>query len=44
MIAALTLSFSKASNFVSSAVPALLTRSAQENAPVPAPLIHKWVK
>ena len=44
MIAALTLSFSKVSDFLSSAVPSLVTCSAKENAPVRPPLTRKWVK
>ena len=44
MIAALTLSFSKVSDVLSSAVASLLTRSTEGNAPVPAMLAHKWLK
>ena len=44
MIAALTLSFSKVSDFLSSDVPSLVFRSAKGNAPVPAPLTQKGVK
>ena len=44
MIASLTLSFGKVSDFLSSAVPALVIRSAKGNAPVPAQLTRKWVK
>ena len=44
MIAALTLSYSKVSDFLSSAVPSLVARSALGNVPVPALLIHKWGK
>ena len=41
MITALTPSFSKVSDFLSSAVPSLVTRSAKGNAPVPAPLVRR---
>ena len=44
MIAALTLRFSKVSNFLSSAVPSLVTRSAKGKAPVLAPLTRSWAK
>ena len=44
MMAALTLSFNKVSDFLRSAVPLLVTRSAKGNTPIHAPLTHKWVK
>ena len=43
-MAALTLSFSKVSDFLSSAVPLLVTGSAEGNPPVLAPLTNQWVK
>ena len=36
--------FQQGSDFLSSAVPLLVTHSAQGNAPVPAPLTHQWIK
>ena len=44
MTAALTLNFSKVTDFLYSAVPSLVTRSAKENKPVLGPLTRKWVK
>ena len=44
MIAALTLSFSKVSDVLSSAVPSLVTRSAKGNTPVSAPITRNSVK
>ena len=41
MIAALTLSPSKAADFLSSAVPLLVSHSAEGNAPVQAPLTQE---
>ena len=44
MMAVLPLSFSKVSDFLSSAVPSLVTRSAKGSVAVLGPLTRKWEK